>query len=280
MTDCRPTHDISEGHLAEARVDAVRPLRFERMDPRITSAIGREPGFANGEIDVFAFSLAASGDDLDLWWSMLSPEERAQANRFVRTADCRAYVVAHGVLRRLLSDYCRLPPGALRFVRKSGGKPELAPSSCADPVTFNLSHSADAAIVALGRGPDVGVDLERERDRLEVAELAARFLTASERREIVAAPQALRVSGFLRVWVAKEAVTKAHGGGLALGLDTFSVRFADDGTRARVVTADPAIARRRFQVRMLAVPNGFHAAVAATREPRVRVRVHPMSVPQ
>ena len=68
---------------------------------------------------------------------------------------------------------------------------------------------------------------------------------------------------FLRYWVAKEAVLKAQGVGLAFPLDAFAIVFARDGATARVTSTDPRRLSPAWTVRMLSVGAGWPAAVAA-----------------
>lgn len=118
-------------------------------------------------------------------------------------------------LRRVLSAYLHRRVDAAGIEIGAHGKPALAAGGFA----FNLSHSGSAAVVALTRGVEVGVDLESPGRPRPHAELARRYFCDSEADSIENMPEALRESAFLRLWTAKEAVLKALGRGLAFGLD-------------------------------------------------------------
>ncbi|HEY0277802.1 MAG TPA: 4'-phosphopantetheinyl transferase superfamily protein [Solirubrobacterales bacterium] len=94
------------------------------------------------------------------------------------------------------------------------GKPRLA----VDPgrLSFNLSHSGGLALVALAPGGiDVGVDVERIKERRDLARLAARWLPAADALAIAAAPSAERPALFYSAWTRHEARVKCTGVGLA-----------------------------------------------------------------
>nr|MCU0624624.1 hypothetical protein [Gemmatimonadaceae bacterium] len=92
--------------------------------------------------------------------ALLSPAERARADRFRFARDRHRYLVAHDAMRRILGAALGVAPGALVFDHGPQGKPALAGSP---GVHFNLSHSEDLAVLAVTtRGP-IGVDVEAVR---------------------------------------------------------------------------------------------------------------------
>lgn len=126
----------------------------------------------------------------------------------------------------------------------------------------NWSHSGDVLLVALGRGVRVGVDVELPRPRPRALELARRWFHPREAGALAALDGAAREAAFLRLWCAKEAVLKAHGRGLAFGLD----RLCFDGIAAapRLVEADPALGAAADWTLLLPDLGGPVAAVAWT----------------
>lgn len=102
------------------------------------------------------------------------------------------------------------------------------------------SHSGERLLMALGRGVRLGADLELLRPRPRAQALAERFFTAGEAAALAALPDpALREATFVRLWCAKEAVLKAHGRGLAFGLDR--LEFARRDGAWTLVACDPAL---------------------------------------
>lgn len=137
------------------------------------------------------------------------------------------YERGHGrdALRALLAVYLGENTDHVEFVDAAHGRPALAPPHRLD---FNWSHSGEHALVAVAHDlPELGVDIERYRERSRALELATRFFDHSETAWLASLPVAQRSHGFLQLWTAKEAVLKATGRGLAYGLHR--VVFAPSG---------------------------------------------------
>lgn len=127
--------------------------------------------------------------------------------------------------------------GSLPIRRDPRGRPQLdAPLQAFD---CNWSHSGEGLLVALGEGLQVGVDIEWRRPRPRALELARRYFTTAETRRLDAMADSGREDAFLRLWCAKEAVLKAHGHGLAFGLDR--LEFAEHDGALRLQACDRAL---------------------------------------
>ena len=157
-----------------------------------------------------------------------SHAERARAARFRRPGDGDRFLAAHGALRAIMAGYLQSDPRTLRFEVGAWGKPALAHSDLA----FNLSHSGARALVAVARGRQVGVDVERLRPIPELEGLMARVCTPEECAELAAEPPTQREGAFLALWTRKEALAKMTGAGLrAIERDASSVSAASAGCR-------------------------------------------------
>jgi phosphopantetheinyl transferase len=88
--------------------------------------------------------------------ALLSIEERRRARRFHRLADHNQFVVAHSLLRLVLS--C---PGEWRFSRDRNGRPHIMAPALLPEVYFNLSHTAGFAACLISLTPEAAVDVER-----------------------------------------------------------------------------------------------------------------------
>jgi phosphopantetheinyl transferase len=102
----------------------------------------------------------------------LSEDEVARAGRFRFDEDRVRWIRARSSLRMILSRYAGEDPGNLAFAYGKHGKPALLPFT---EVQFNLSHAGDWAIVAVTQSVPVGVDIERIRDNVDMAELLLRL---------------------------------------------------------------------------------------------------------
>ena len=103
-------------------------------------------------VDVWIVPLDAEGN-----WLPPTPAETGNAARLVSGPLRRRYLRSHAALRAILGAYTSTP---LDFAMAEHGKPYLL--ACPD-LRFNLSHSHDMALVAVTRGIEIGVDVERFR---------------------------------------------------------------------------------------------------------------------
>jgi len=159
-------------------------------------------------------------------------------------------------MRSILGDYLQRDPRSIAFEYGPQGRPRIAHSS----FDFNLSHSEDRAALAVATGVRVGIDLERERDNDDVPSLVRQLFAPEERARFATIDAAGRRRWFYRQWVAKEAVLKAHGGGLSVSASGFAVCFesADRGCVSSLLD-DPG---EQWNVRILPAGCGWHSAVA------------------
>ena len=99
---------------------------------------------AGRDIHVWAVQLFAPDIVVERCFVILSPDERARAERFVFEHHRRAYVLSRGILRALLGRYISLHPADIQFSYGSKGKPHL--SEFASAIRFNCSHSDGMAL--------------------------------------------------------------------------------------------------------------------------------------
>lgn len=185
----------------------------------------------------------------------LSPRELARADRYLDPRHGVRYIAAHAQLRWLLSQRMRLAPQAVAFERGPHGKPEVA----GIPLRFNLSHSGPWAVVGIHPCLELGVDAESPHRARNWLALADRFFASGEGAALRALPADEVPGQFCRIWTCKEAWMKADGRGLAAGVATAEVRFANDAAR---LTA-PARAGTRAFCGEIPPREGFAAAVVA-----------------
>jgi 4'-phosphopantetheinyl transferase len=190
---------------------------------------------ASATIDLWAVDLRAPPPEGAC--SLLDPNERARAQRFVRPIDRQRFVHAHAALRRVLASYQDTPAERLAFTVGAFGKPRLADAT----IEFNAADTADAALIAVGRGTGpIGVDVESivatRIDEAERAQVAARAFRSEEIARFDAAAAGRR-RDFYRHWTIKEAALKAAGTGLSLAPQRIAVRWEGDDT-GMVVAAD------------------------------------------
>jgi 4'-phosphopantetheinyl transferase len=191
---------------------------------------------------------------------LLSAEERARADRFHFEVDRKRCILARGILRLLLGDCLGTPAERLQFRYSEFGKPSLASESA--PVEFNVSHSGDLVLVALGRGRALGVDVERIRIDVATEEIAARYFSVNECRDFATVAPDLRCAAFFACWTRKEAYIKARGDGLSLPLEQFDVAFLPGHAARLIATRHEPGEVHRWTLRGLEAGCGYKAALA------------------
>ncbi|MGW0737849.1 4'-phosphopantetheinyl transferase family protein [Streptomyces sp. NPDC002851] len=167
----------------------------------------------------------------------LDAHEHEIAGKFLFERDRRQYLVAHALVRRVLSLETGVPEAEATIWRSSRGRPFLQEPSRgpgrvpADGLDFNLSHAHGYNAVAVGLGRRVGVDVERlDRAAEHGLDMIVESFATEERGQIAAIPPGSRRDRVtLRLWTLKEAYAKARGLGLALPFDSFAFELAEDG---------------------------------------------------
>jgi 4'-phosphopantetheinyl transferase len=221
-----------------------------------------------GEIHVWCIRLDCPAEQVARWSALLAPDELERAARYRVDEVRREYVVGRGTLRALLGGYLRIEPRQVEFEYGPRGRPALAGRLRGHPLNFNLSNARDLALAAFVNGRGIGVDLESNRRRVALQDVAGRFFSPAECAALFALPEDLQRQGFLNAWTRKEAYLKARGTGLARPLDRFEVSLAP-GEPARLLkdTSDPGAEQRWSLVALEGLP-GYTAALAVEGRPR------------
>ena len=86
-------------------------------------------------------------------------------------------------------------------------------------LAFNLSHTADNLLIAIGWNCQLGVDIEDCKQRTNLSGLVDKCFAAEEATYWSQLPEDQKLSAFYRFWTRKEAFVKATGHGISLGLN-------------------------------------------------------------
>mgnify|MGYP001820647128 CR=1 FL=1 len=165
-----------------------------------------------GTLHLWKIGLDGPAHPLGPAYATLSPREQARADRLKIARERSRYVSVHHSLRRILSQYLRCLPHQIDFSYGPRGKPRIA-----FPITaleFNLTHSADLALLAVTTHTAIGIDCERVRERGQLQAIAERMFTPSQVQHLASLTSEARLRGFYRFWTALEADLKADGDGL------------------------------------------------------------------
>jgi 4'-phosphopantetheinyl transferase len=167
-------------------------------------------------IDLWQFSLESEVPNAK---NILNAEEIARAQRFYFSPHQRRFSTARATLRIILGRYLNINPAYLEFTYNPQGKPKVINSA---KLQFNLSHSADLALLAVGKGFPMGIDIERYSAR-PYQGIAKNSFSNQEVEEFMKAPSALKPALFFHIWSQKEAFIKACGLGLSYPTKEFNV---------------------------------------------------------
>jgi 4'-phosphopantetheinyl transferase len=135
------------------------------------------------------------GDEIHIWRARLDstwpragglpPTERERAACLLPPNSRRRWVAARWALRSVLARYLDRHPAEIELCFGERGKPMLDDPGAS--LRFNLSHSAEVALIAVARGREVGIDVQRF---------------------------GARPADFYGEWTRREAIAKCHGVGL------------------------------------------------------------------
>lgn len=266
------------------------------------AAAASQPSLGDGEVHLWRISLAQPDAVVAEIHACLSDDERQRETRFRFDRHRRRFVLRTGAMRILLGRYLGIAPDAVAFRRSEHGKPEIDPACLrfrgpgADGVSssgraadvqsgpgsdersgsqsrrlrFNLSDSADLALLGVVWDHDLGVDVEHIRSIEDMDDLVERFFAPGEREAYRAVPRAKRAIAFYQGWTRKEAWLKGRGDGLIGRLDSFEVSLGPDAPpellRADGEPEEPA--QWRFWSEM---PAGGYLAAVAVRSDSARL---------
>ncbi|OGV50029.1 MAG: hypothetical protein A3F46_05990 [Legionellales bacterium RIFCSPHIGHO2_12_FULL_42_9] len=181
-----------------------------------------------GRVDVWQFPL----HDAPTWaYALLNQAEQERANRYHFPKHQRRFTAARAMLRLILARYLKIDPRILTFTHNKHGKPYLNHNT--ENVQFNLSHSKDGALLAIGKNDELGIDLEYFSKR-SFRGIAEHVFSLKEIHALTQLPEESQPLAFFTIWAQKEAFIKAVGMGLAYPLKEFDVP-AHPGANSKLI---------------------------------------------
>ncbi|MFO0949211.1 MAG: 4'-phosphopantetheinyl transferase superfamily protein [Planctomycetota bacterium] len=204
--------------------------------------------------------------------TVLTPEEVDRCMKYAREKDRELYVIAHGLLRRFLSQYASPAPADWVFQKNRYGRPSIANPGF-ESIRFNLSHTAGMVAWIFGRGREVGIDVEDTGRQSGGVDLAERYFSPSEVADLMQVEETGRRRVFFDYWTLKESYIKARGMGLAIPLEKFSFKLAPPANPtisfAPDLEDDPV--RWEFSTHSLGARHAL--ALAASKEDRESLQI-------
>lgn len=214
------------------------------------------------EVHVWRVSLVVPESVLQQLNHILSETEAARAMLFRFMQDRRRWIVAHGVLRIILSRYLCVDPRLLHFDFNPYGKPFLVSPVQSTALQFNLSHSRDLALYAFTYTRQVGIDVEYKRADVDYEAIARVSFSPNEQAVLHSLPGDVKHEAFYNCWTRKEAYIKARGKGMSMPLDQFDVSFLPGARAALLQSREDPHEIRRWTLEELAPGNGYAGALA------------------
>jgi 4'-phosphopantetheinyl transferase len=175
----------------------------------------------DNEIHLYCAAPAHFHADLPRLATLLSPSERARAERFRFPHHRESYIIRHGILRTLLGRYLGIKPETVEFRYGEFKKPEVANTK--DTIHFNDSHSGGLVLYGFTRACPIGVDIEHLRPVEHFEQIARHYFSPREFQLLNTLPEADRIRGFFSLWTRKEAFLKATGEGIGQNLAKIEV---------------------------------------------------------
>jgi len=214
------------------------------------------------EIHVWRASLDLSNSKRENLLGLLSDEELMRVGRFHFVKDQYRYITARGILRKILGSYLGERPQKLRFEYTAKGKPILAQFSGYGSFHFNLSHSDTQAIYAFSAAHNIGVDIERIRDGIEIEQIAYKYFSQKEIKTLINTQPGKRTELFFQYWTRKEAYLKAKGEGISAAMGSIDVSSLDGKILTQVKLADNGKKNECWLVQDLFPGKNYAAAIA------------------
>lgn len=209
--------------------------------------------------------------------SLLALLDSSEVERAERKREPLPYISAHALVRRALGATLQTDPRSLRFERRCAtcgsdrhGKPHIVGRP---EWSFSLSYTGRAAVVALSRDGEVGIDVEEtaeagfggfEQVTLAASEVPA-FASLAGEELLVARAQ---------IWARKEAILKATGHGLVVDPTEVIVSGPHEPPALIEWQADPETPHPLALTDLDRVPAGHRAAVAVLADGSIDVSWH------
>ncbi len=212
------------------------------------------------EIHIWRAFLDLSSFETEYLFGNLSADEIERANRFRFEKDKNRFIVARGILRRILGGYLGKDPHKIRFEYTSYNKPFLATKS--DNIHFNLSHSEAFALYAITPRQNIGIDIEYIRHDVAVLEIASRFFSQNEISSLDKISEDKQHNVFFQFWTRKESFLKAKGEGISFPMEKVDVSFINGKGLSHVTLLDEEKESMRWYVQDLFPGPGYVAAIA------------------
>ncbi len=189
-----------------------------------------DTNFSSKSVHLWLCGIDISKREYEGLWTILDEDEQGRALRF-RTHELKmGFVACRGWLKLLLAYYRSVPPTSIRFTIGDHGKPRLYGNQPDLGLVFNISHSKKQLAITVGSDCKLGVDVECWRPVHNLPGMVDRCFSESEKLYWHNLAKTDQEQAFFAFWTLKEAISKACGRGLSLGMHRceFSIQPTPD----------------------------------------------------
>lgn len=206
MKKIKPYHWLSE---EEAQIPEMHEIHIWLVD--INEFSGLESNYKE----------ILSGNDVKRFDTIILGEKKQKS------------VLRHILLLKILSNYLQNAPKDIELYYSEEGKPFLTSSLDKGELQFNVSNSFNCLLVGIGKGSQIGVDIEKKQRQVNYEKLVKRYFSENEQEHYFQIVEKKREETFFQWWTIKESVMKAIGKGMRL-IHTFEIPFAVDSEEIKV----------------------------------------------
>ncbi len=171
-----------------------------------------ERGIHGDEIHVWSHTIHFDDPFLREAPYLLSNEELNRAAKYHFEKDKRVYESGHVFIRKILAHYTSLDAAKLDLSPIVNQKPKLENSPFR--IHFNISHSGNKILVALGFNSDVGIDVEKIIPDFDMDGFAEANYHPNELEQFRSMKGIEETDYFYKIWTRKEAWLKLTGEGI------------------------------------------------------------------
>lgn len=175
---------------------------------------------AKNNIKIFKFEFSQLEKKMNLYRSFLTASEIMNSQKKINAELQRKYFLSRGCLRECIGNQLGLAPEVIKIETSKAGKPFVKDYPL---FHFNLSHSKDLLVVAVGP-IELGLDLEFMNPTPPERAIESFMALEEKQRYFNFKSEAERTSYFYSLWTAKEAISKWQGEGLKMNFINLEIR--------------------------------------------------------
>ncbi|MCR3720658.1 MULTISPECIES: 4'-phosphopantetheinyl transferase family protein [Prauserella salsuginis group] len=220
-----------------------------------------------------------------VWWAvpvddtaehrgLLTDVERDRYSAYRKSDDRRRFLTGRVMAKTLIGERLGTPAADVVFdaacddCDKQHGPPRIPGST----LRLSISHAGDRVGLALTDGAELGLDVEATTRHADDG-LLDYALSDAERAAVAGLADSDRTRAFFRYWTGKEALMKATGKGLRIGLT--SLTLSEPGEPARLVASEsPALDPATTRLASLRPGDGYDASVAVLTGEELEITEH------